>query len=143
MEAMRASGDPRFALALLDRQVHARTAAAFALAGFGGDRGAVCRAVLRAAVGDAASNEAIDHGLWALSTYGRTCLAEAQRAARGSSRARGMGLELLAMLHRLPSLPRGGARWPPRVSAARKRALVIQAVPWVPTRQKERVLPAD
>jgi len=130
MEAMHAAGDPRFALALLDRQVHARGAARFALAGFRGDRAAVCRVALRAAEAPGAADEAIDEGLWALSVYGRTCVPEAERLAReGAIRARGMAHELLAMAHRLPAMgeaPRGAHRF----RAALDRAQRIQQIPW-------------
>lgn len=130
MEAMREAGDPRFALSLLDRQGHARAATTFALARFRGDRGAVCHAVLRAAETEGVHADAIDEGLWALSAYGRTCVAEAERLAKeGPLVARGMASELLAMAHRLKRIdeaPRGAHR----VRAALKRARGIQRVPW-------------
>lgn len=130
MEAMREAGDPRFALALLDRQGHARAATTFALVGFRGDRAAVCRAVLRAAETPGVRADAIDEGLWALSAYGRTCLPEAQRLAKeGPVVARGMAHELLAMAHRLQAMGKApaGAH---RLQAAQARARGIQRVPW-------------
>lgn len=127
VDALAARKDPRFVLGLLDQDRYAREAAFVRLARHRGKPGELCDLVLDEAPG--ATDEAIDDALWALSLLGDACRARAWSlwSDKGRpKRARGMALELLAMMRE----PRIAAELPKRegrdeLAAARRRARII------------------
>jgi hypothetical protein len=105
LDALAARGDTRVYLGLLSRSSDQRSTAAELL----GQRrdAAACDVVLNAAGaavpgrGGLPLDEAVDDALWSLSMLGSTCAAGAHRLAldaSASAHARGMAIELLAML---------------------------------------------
>ena len=129
IDRLAARGDARFALGLLDRQIHAREATALLLARKKPKQ--ACAVVARAASG--AEEHAIQDALWALSILGSSCAAELEALftdPSATAAARGMALEALAML-REPAIASALAVDPPKdtIRPARQRARIIASSP--------------